>query len=537
MERKWWTLTAVVVGVFMLLLDVTIVNVALPDIEQDFSSSLSDLQWVIDAYALTLAAGLLTAGSLADLLGRRALYAAGTGIFTLGSLLCGLANGPLFLSIARAGQGIGGAIMFATSLALLGHAFRGKDRGVAFGVYGAVSGLGVAVGPVLGGLLTSGIDWRWIFFVNIPVGVAAIIVTLTKLEESKDPHASRPDWLGFVTFSGGLALLTYGLIEAGDGWGQNRVVWSLAGGAVLLAAFLVVELLQRRPMLDLSLLRKPTFSGGLIAAFALSASIFSLFTFLVLYMQGQLHYSAVQTGTRFLTLTAAMFVASTAAGRLSHTVPVRAMIGVGFLLVGGGLFLMRGIETGSSWTHLIPGMIIAGAGSGMVTVPLASTAVGVVPVTRAGMASGINSTFRQVGIVTGIAVLGTLYTSKLRDTVVDKLAGTRLADRAQSIADGMGGSSGAAGAAHGKGDPLIAAAARAGAIDGLNSILLVGAVIALVAAVASFALIRKKDFVPPPGRPPQGAPNGAAATVPDGTVNGGSPNGVPDHGARTAERP
>src|SRR3954471_5841134 len=209
MARKWWTLTAVVVGVFMLLLDVTIVNVALPDIQKALGASLSDLQWVLDAYALTLAAALLTAGALADLWGRRLLFASGISIFTAGSLLCGLATGPLFLSLARAGQGIGGAIMFATSLALLSDAFRGRDRGVAFGVFGAITGVAVAVGPVLGGVLTSGLGWRWIFFVNVPVGIAALAVTLTRVAESRDPDAARPDWLGFVTFSAALGLLVY----------------------------------------------------------------------------------------------------------------------------------------------------------------------------------------------------------------------------------------------------------------------------------------------------------------------------------------
>ena len=207
MPSKWWTLAAVAIGVFMLLLDITIVNVALPDIQRQLHASISELQWVIDAYALSLAALLLTAGSLADLLGRKTVFATGIAIFSVGSLLCGVAQSPLFLSLARAGQGVGGAVMFATSLALLAHAFRGADRGVAFGVFGAITGVAVAVGPVLGGAITSGLSWRWIFFVNIPIGVAAIALTLWRVEESRAPGASRPDWLGFVTFSSALGLL------------------------------------------------------------------------------------------------------------------------------------------------------------------------------------------------------------------------------------------------------------------------------------------------------------------------------------------
>src|SRR6185437_13325589 len=250
MDRKWWTLTAVCTGVFMLLLDITIVNVALPDIERAFHASLSDLQWVIDAYALTLAAFLLTAGSLADLYGRRRLFAVGIVIFTLGSLSCGIATSALFLEVARAAQGVGGAIMFATSLALLAQAFHGSDRGVAFGVFGAITGVAVAVGPVLGGALTSWLSWRWIFFVNVPIGVLALLVTLGRVQESRNPKATRPDWLGFVTFSAGLAALVFGLIRSNtDGWGSSTVVASLATAGVLLLAFLVAEWRQTEPML------------------------------------------------------------------------------------------------------------------------------------------------------------------------------------------------------------------------------------------------------------------------------------------------
>src|SRR3954454_4974332 len=235
MERKWWTLVAVAAGTFMLLLDVRIVNVALPDIEQAFDASLADLQWVIDAYALTLAALLLTAGSLADRYGRRVLFAIGIVVSTLGSLLCGLSTGATFLAIARAGQGVGGAIMFASGLSLLSGAFHGRDRGTAFGVFGAVTGVAVAVGPVLGGALTSGLSWRWIFFVNVPVGIAALAVAVREVEESRDPHARRPDWLGFVTFSAALAALVYGLIRSNEnGWTSAGVVRSLVAAVVLL---------------------------------------------------------------------------------------------------------------------------------------------------------------------------------------------------------------------------------------------------------------------------------------------------------------
>ncbi|HEV8065750.1 MAG TPA: DHA2 family efflux MFS transporter permease subunit, partial [Acidimicrobiales bacterium] len=410
MQTKWWTLVAVCVGVFMLLLDLTIVNVALPQIEHAFSASLSDLQWVIDAYALTLAALLLTSGSLADRLGRRAVFAVGLVIFTVGSLLCGVSTGALFIILARAFQGIGGAVMFATSLALLAGAFQGRERGTAFAIYGATTGLSVAVGPVLGGAITSGLGWRWIFFVNIPIGIGALAVTLLKVEESKAPRAGRIDWVGFVTFSVALAALVFGLIESSrDGWSSTVVLSSLLAAGVLFVAFVVAELRNSDPMLDLSLLRVPTFTGGLVAAFGMNAGLFALFTYLVIYMQNILGLSAVATGVRFLLLTGAMFATAALAGRLTNSVPIRWLIAPGFVLVGFGLILMHGITPASSWTHLAAGLVVAGVGAGFINVPLASTAVGVVEVERSGMASGINSTLRQVGTATGIAALGSIF--------------------------------------------------------------------------------------------------------------------------------
>src|SRR3954470_6932444 len=437
MDRKWWTLIAVCTGVFMLLLDVTIVNVALPDIQQAFGASLSGLQWVIDAYALTLAALLLTAGSIADRAGRRLVFAVGIGVFTLGSLLCGLSSGTTFLALARALQGVGGAIMFATSLALLAQAFAPQERGTAFGVFGAVTGVAVAIGPVLGGAITSGLSWRWIFFVNLPIGVGALAVTLLAVAESRAPGARRPDWAGCATFSVALAALVFGLIRSHpDGWGSTTVVVALSTAVVLLAAFVAIEATSRHPMLDLGRLRVPTFNGGLIAAWGISASIFSLLTFLVLYLQNFLGYSALQTGVRFLPMTGAIFLVAAIAGRLSDRVPTRWLISPGFALVGGGLLLMRGIEPGGGWTHLLPGFLLAGVGAGLVNVPLASTAVGVVEPERAGMASGINSTPRPGGIAPGVAALGSVLASRVRDIVNEQLAGPA-GPRAHEIADAV----------------------------------------------------------------------------------------------------
>jgi EmrB/QacA subfamily drug resistance transporter len=455
MDRKWWTLVAVCTGVFMLLLDVTIVNVALPDIQKSLHASLSDLQWVVDAYALTLAALLLTAGSVADRIGRRVVFAVGIVVFTGGSLLCGVATDATFLALSRALQGVGGAIMFATSLALLSNAFVGRERGTAFGIFGAITGIAVAVGPVLGGAITSGLSWRWIFFVNVPVGVLALLVTLSRVQESHDPSARRIDYAGFATFSLGLAALVYGLIRSNeDGWGATNVVGSLVAAVVLLGAFVAVEYVQREPMFDLSLVRVPTFVGGLVSAFGISASLFALLTYLVLYIQNMLGYSAIEAGIRFLPLTGAIFLTAGVAGRLSARVPTRLLIGPGFLLIGIGLLLMHGLTPASDWTALLAGLIVAGVGAGLVNVPLASTAVAVVEPARAGMASGVNATFRQVGIATGIAVLGAIFSHSI---------GTGHSPQAF--------------------------------VDGLNEIMLVGAGVAFVSAIAALTLIRPRDYV------------------------------------------
>jgi EmrB/QacA subfamily drug resistance transporter len=496
--NKWWTLVAVCLGTFMLLLDVTIVNVALPDIQTALHSSFSDLQWVVDAYALSLAALLLTGGSLADLYGRRRLYVIGLVVFSVASLLCGVAGSTLVLQLSRALQGVGGAIMFAVSLALLADAFRGKDRGTAFGIWGAITGLAVAIGPLLGGVLTTGLSWRWIFLVNLPIGAVAVAIALTRVAESRSPRARRPDWVGFALFTLALAALVYGLIESGQrSFSDGLVLGCLIGAAVLLAVFVVVEARGAHPMFDLSLFRLPTFTGGSVAAFGLSASIFALLLYLVLYLQDVLGFSALATGVRLLVLSGGILATATVAGRLSSKVPVRLLIGPGLALVGIGLLLMRGLDADSAWTHLVPGLIVAGIGVGMVNPPLASTAVGVVPPQQAGMASGINSTFRQVGIATGIALLGTLFSNQVSAYVLGHVGAVPgLAGQGPRLATAI--RSGDAGSAL-AGLPAAARApagqlARAAFTTGLDRILLVAAIIALVSAVVALATIRTKDF-------------------------------------------
>ncbi|CAO5242114.1 MFS transporter [Frankia sp. AgKG'84/4] len=512
MDRKWWTLLVVCGATFMLLLDVTIVIVALPEIQTGLDGSFAATQWVIDAYALTLASLLLTAGSLADLYGRRLLFTVGFAIFTAGSLLCGLSQSALMLIVSRGVQGIGGAILFATALALLAHSFRGRDRGIAFGVWGAVTGIATSLGPILGGVITSGISWRGIFLVNVPIGIAAIAVTLWKVEESRPPVAHRPDWAGCGVLTGGLVGVVYGLIRAGEtSWTDPVVLVCFAVGFALLVAFVVVESRVTHPMFDLSLLRTPTFLGGSAAAITMNGSLFAMFVYLVLYLQNDLGYSALGAGVRLLILSAASFVASAVAGRLSNVVSARWLIGPGLLLVGGGLLLMTGLDAGTSWTHLIPGFLVAGVGSGMVNPPLASTAVGVVAPARSGMASGANTTFRQIGMAVSIAALGSLFASRLESGINGALRGVpALRGQGGQVADALRG--GDADALFASTPPqsrgALAQAIHTGFASTINDLLVVTAAIAFIGAICALTLIRRKDFIA------QG-PSPAAATAVD----------------------
>jgi EmrB/QacA subfamily drug resistance transporter len=498
MQKKWWTLIAVCLGTFMLLLDVTIVNVALPDIQKSLHSSFSDLQWVVDAYALTLASLLLTAGSLADLFGRRLLFTIGLVSFTLGSLFCGLAQSSQWLILSRAGQGIGGAIMFSTSLALLAQAFQGRDRGVAFGVWGSITGVAVAVGPVVGGILTTGLSWKWIFFVNIPIGAFAVLVTVWRVEESRQKGARRPDWTGFAVFTGALVSLVYALIRSGeDGWTETGVLVCFVLAFVLLVLFLIQENRSERAMFDLSLFRNRTFDGGSITAFGLSASLFALLLYVVLYLQDGKGYSALGTGLRLLVISAGLMVAATVAGRLTQTVPVRLLIGPGMVLVAVGLLLMARLNASSDWTVLIPGFAVAGIGAGMVNPPLASTAVGVVEPRRAGMASGINSTFRQVGISTGVAALGSIFGSEVTRELRRQLRSVpSLSRQVGTLSKAIQGGEGSRFLAQvpAAERARVAHATLASYAHGLDVVLVIGAVLALVSAVAALALIRTQDF-------------------------------------------
>jgi EmrB/QacA subfamily drug resistance transporter len=496
-NRKWWTLGAVCVATFMLLLDITVVNTALPAIQKDLGGSFTDLQWVIDAYALSLAALVLTAGSLADRLGRRRVFAIGLGVFSAASLLCGLSPDPTFLNVARGLQGIGGAVMFAVSLALVAQEFpSGSERGMAMGVYGASIGVAVAVGPLVGGLLTDGLGWQSVFLINVPIGLAAIVVTYWKLAESRDPNATQIDWGGLVTFSVALFLLVLALVRGNDeGWGSALIVSLLAGAAALLAAFVAIELRVREPMLPLSFFRRRAFTGVQLAAFAVSGSMFALFLYLTLYLQSYLGFSPIAAGVRYLPITVGAFVVAPIAGMALAKVQARYLMSAGLALTGAGLLAMGGLGVDSEWTALLLGFIVSGIGVGLLNPVIADVALSVVPKEQSGMAAGINDTFRQVGIAVGIAAWGAIFLG-VGAAKVQEVAPNVSHDQARELVEAT--SSGALPQALSSLSPgareLTRSAAQQGFIQGLNAILLIGALLSFAGAVFSLWLVRESDI-------------------------------------------
>jgi EmrB/QacA subfamily drug resistance transporter len=499
LHRKWWTLIVACAAIFMLLLDVSVVNVALPDIREDLGSSFIDLQWVIDAYALTLAALLLTAGSLADRLGRKRVFLFGVGLFTLASLLCGLAPDPLALNLARGLQGVGGAVMWATSLALIAQEFEGRERGTAFGIWGATTGVALALGPLVGGALTDSLGWEWIFFVNVPLGLIAYAITAAQVTESRDPEARGVDWAGLVTFSSAIFLLIFALIRGNEeGWTSPLIVGLFAGSVALLGLFVLAELRQARPMLDLTLFRKPAFAGVSVVAFTLTASSVAMLLYLALYFQNVLGFSPLETGVRVLPMTLLAFAVAPIAGKLSAVLPVRALMGLGLACAGLGLALMHGVTATSEWTAVLGGLLFVGAAIGIINPVLVSAAVGVVPAARSGMASGINNTFRQLGLATGIAGFGAIFQTRITDMLDGALTSAHTAggpsgtDLARWAATGQ--AKEVAAAVPPGARPRLAEAVPEAFVSGLNQVFLVGSTLAFAGAVLAVLLIRRRDF-------------------------------------------
>jgi EmrB/QacA subfamily drug resistance transporter len=450
-NRKWWTLAAVAVGLFMLMLDNMVVNVALPSIERDLHAKLSELEWIVSGYALTFAALMLTGGKLADLLGRRLVFVGGLALFTASSLACALAPDPDFLIGARVVQGVGAALMNPATLSIITATFPPRERGAAIGIWAGVSATALAIGPFVGGLLTEHVGWSSIFYVNVPIGLLGIGASFLLIDESKDMSSERRlDLPGLLSSAVGLFALTYGLIEANTyGWTSARIVAAFALGVVALVAFVVLEHRQRLPMLDLGLFRNPTFGGATLVVLLVTLALFGVLFYVSLFMQNVLGYSPAKAGAAFLPMTLLIVLVAPIAGRRSDRVGSRWMLTIGTTLVAAQLAYFSTLDAGASYWSLVPGMVLGGIGIASVMSPATAAALSGVPVNRAGVASAVVNTARQLGGALGIALLGAV--------VAHEVAGR---------------------------------ATPAAFVHGLSVALIVAAAIALAGAVAAAALVR-----------------------------------------------
>ncbi len=411
MTTRRLTLAVVCIATAMLMLDIAVVNTALPDIGRDLRTGLAGLQWVVDAYTLALATVVLSAGALADRLGRRKLFSAGLALFTMSSLACAVAGSIGVLEAARAVQGIGAAIMFAVSLAILANAFPGRrERASALAAYGATIGAAFAIGPLVGGALTSGFGWRSIFYTNVPIGVLALVITRASVAESRDPAARAIDWVGQIVLAGGLFLLVLALLRGNsDGWTSPHIMAELAGAVTLLCAFVIVELRARHPMLPMGTFRNHSFTAAQVGAFAISGSFFAVFLYTTLYLQNILDLSPIEAGLVYMPGTVICFAVSGASAQMGERgVSMRKMVSLGLALVATGMLLLTVVGVHSSWALTLPGSIVALVGTGLFNPSISNVALSSLPERHSGLAAGVNDTFRQAGIAVGIAALGAL---------------------------------------------------------------------------------------------------------------------------------
>jgi EmrB/QacA subfamily drug resistance transporter len=460
-RRTWLALALLCVVQFMVVLDIAIVNVALPSIKVDLGFSQGDLQWVISAYALVFGGFLLLGGRAADMLGRRRLFLGGIAVFTVASLLAGLAWSEPSLIGARAFQGLGAAIITPAALSILSTTFpEGRERNIALGAWGAVGGFGAVAGVLLGGVLTDALSWEWIFFVNVPVGVIGFILAPVLLQESRDALVKRFDLPGAVLVTGGLSSLVYGITQAGQkGWTSAETISVFAGSLVLLGAFVAWELRHPEPLMRFGILQTRTVSGANVAGFIMGTALFSMFLMLTLYMQQVLGYSAMKTGVSYLAVAGTAIIWSGVAGQLVTRVGVKPVLVVGMAaLTAGLLFFTRVPVDGSYVSDLLPGFLILGVGIGFSFVPISIAALAGVTASEAGLASGLINTSQQIGGALGIAALSTIATSSTKDSV-------------------------------GSGSALPVAL-----VDGFQNAFLVGAIVAAVGVVASLTLIRRDEL-------------------------------------------
>jgi EmrB/QacA subfamily drug resistance transporter len=507
--RKWNTLAAVSIATFMLLLDITIVNVALPEIQIDLGASFDELRWVIDAYALTLAATVLVFGSLADRLGRRRMFTIGLACFSLASLACGLAWDPLALDIFRGAQGLGGAMMFSTTLALIAAVYEGADRTKALTVWGATTAAAVAAGPLIGGVLVEAVSWESIFYVNVPIGLLTAFLVAEGVPESTGPEATgRADLAGVGPLAGSAGLLVLALFRGNEeGWGSAPILVMFGASTLLLAAFIAIERRTEQPLLDLGMFRKPSTWGASLSMLATAMSIFAMFTFLVLYIQSVLGYDALETGLRLLPLTAATFVAAAIAGRLGELVPLRYLIASGLAVAGTGLLINRQVDVDSDWTAILAGGILMGVGAGAVMPSVAAAALGTVPVGRSGMASGLNSTFRSLGVAIGVGGLGAIVEGRVSSSLTASLDSVPSA-----LVDAV--ASGNLAAVGAEAGPRAVVAADVAFVAGFDAISLVAALVAFTGAALALLLIREADFGPARTGPKGERSRGHSGAVP-----------------------
>jgi EmrB/QacA subfamily drug resistance transporter len=480
--RKWLPLAAVCLGAFMLLVDITIVTVALPDMARSLDASFSGLQWVLDSYALALAALLLATGAMADLIGRKKTYVAGLALFAAASLACGAAPTAGALIAARGLQGLGGAAMFTATLAVINSTYAGKDRGIAFGVWGAVNGVAAAAGPLLGGLITEHLNWRAIFFVNLPSSLIALALTLIAVAESRRPAGARVDLSGMSAFTVAAGALTFGLIRAGDsGWASSSTLGLFAMATAALVVFVLVERRSPHPLLDLGLLRNPSFAGIMIGALLVTGSAFSCLVFVSLWLQSVLGLGPVAAGLTLMPMACASFVVSATVGRFLQSVTPRLTIGIGLLLIGAGSALQGTLDAASSRTAIIPGLILGGIGVGMAIPALASATLATVPPDRGGMASGAVNTARQLGFALGVALLGLVFRTRVEDLLVrDHVPDPHRA--ANALTNGA-----ATSVLPGLPQHLV----RSAFASGVNASYAVSAAMGLAAGVLVLALVRK----------------------------------------------
>ncbi len=408
--RKWWTLAAVSFGLFMIMLDNTVVNVALPSIQRELGIGLSELEWIVTGYALSFAALMLTGGKLADMVGRRRIFVLGIVVFTVASLLCGIAESSEMLIGARVLQGVGAALMNPATLSIISATFPPAQRGMAIGIWAGVSALALAIGPLVGGLLTQHVGWEWIFFVNVPVGILGIAASYLFIDESKDTsHEQRLDLPGLLTSGIGLFALTYGLIEANTyGWTSGRILGAFAVAAIGLVSFVLLERHQRLPMLDLTLFRSGTFAGANLVILLVAFAMFGIFLFVSLYMQNILGYSAVQAGAAFLPMTILIILIAPIAGKTTDRIGSRWLMTAGMTLIAVQLFYFSTLGVNASYWDLLPAFLIGGIGMALTMTPSAAAVVRSVPVDKSGVGSAVLNSFRQVGGSIGIAVMGAI---------------------------------------------------------------------------------------------------------------------------------